>query len=124
LEQHSSALLPECTLIIKLSHPANLMRMGEINGLKLEDVDLEKRLIHIERTITKNENSKAIVGTTTKTYSGVRTIPIPPVLINVFQEASVNEITTIYSMKTAKKFGYIHKDTSECWQRYKDSNLK
>lgn len=79
------------------------MRMGEINGLKLEDVDLEKRLIHIQRTITKNENSKAIVGTTTKTYSGVRTIPIPPVLINVFQEAIDNYTPNPYNLLFIRK---------------------
>jgi integrase len=79
------------------------MRMGEINGLKLEDVDLEKKEIHIERTITKNENSKAIVGSTTKTYSGVRTIPIPPVLMNVFREAIDNYIPNPYNLLFIRK---------------------
>lgn len=48
------------------------MRMGEINALTLEDVDLQKRMIHIHRTVTKDINDKPIIGKTTKTYAGTR----------------------------------------------------
>ncbi len=74
------------------------MRMGEINGLKVEDVDIDNRLIHINRTISKDLNSKAIVGKTTKTYAGVRTIAMPPNLVKVFKEAIENYIPNEFGL--------------------------
>ena len=51
------------------------MRIGEILALKGEDIDIENKRIKIERTLTKDNNDKIIVGKTTKTYVGTRQIP-------------------------------------------------
>lgn len=52
------------------------MRMGEINALDFNDVSLPFRTINIRRTVTKNKKDESILGTVTKTYAGIRKIPI------------------------------------------------
>lgn len=62
------------------------MRIGEILALQKKDIDFEKNIIKVNRTLTKDENDSPIVGKTTKTYAGLREIPIlgvlKPVLLN------------------------------------------
>jgi integrase len=50
------------------------MRMGEINGLFLHEINLDDKSITIKRTLTKNAKEITIMGTKTKTYAGTRTI--------------------------------------------------
>ena len=52
------------------------MRIGEILALTLDDVDLKNNVIKINKTLTKDENDKPILGKTTKTYNSCREIPI------------------------------------------------
>lgn len=59
------------------------MRMGEINALKIKDIDTDNKTIHIRRTVTKNANDKAIIGETTKTYSGIRDIHINDLVLAI-----------------------------------------
>lgn len=58
------------------------MRVGEILALKKEDIDFNNNLIHIKRTLTKDANGKVVLGKTTKTYSGTRSIPITKLFAN------------------------------------------
>lgn len=53
------------------------LRIGEAFALKKNDIDLKKGIIHISRTITRDENGKRIMGDTPKTLAGIRDIPIP-----------------------------------------------
>ena len=50
------------------------MRRGEVLGLRWEDVDFQKKLIHVERSVTYAHNQPQI--TTPKTSSGKRTVPL------------------------------------------------
>lgn len=52
------------------------LRMGEVNALYLSDIDFEHKLIHIERTITRDTHSNTIMGNYTKTPNAVRDIII------------------------------------------------
>lgn len=52
------------------------MRSGEILALKINDIDLENKVIHIRRTLTKDVAAKVIIGETTKTYNSTRDIKI------------------------------------------------
>lgn len=52
------------------------MRMGEINALMVEDVNFIFDKITISRTISKGEKGEAVIGNTTKTQAGTRTIPL------------------------------------------------
>ena len=70
------------------------MRIGEILALKKADIDLDKKVISIKRTLTKNKDDKIIIGDSTKTYSGMRTIPIPENIFNNIELAckSTNDL--------------------------------
>lgn len=50
------------------------MRMGEINALTLQDVDMQNMVIHINKTVTNGQNYAPVVGETTKTENGTRDI--------------------------------------------------
>ena len=52
------------------------MRIGEILALNIEDIDFDNKEISVNKTLTKDKNEKIIVGNTTKTPTGIRTIPI------------------------------------------------
>lgn len=67
------------------------LRMGEINALGTSDIDMEKRVIHVRRTITRGENYKATVGETTKTYAGQRDVMMNDVIYNIVKNYLENE---------------------------------
>lgn len=76
------------------------MRIGEILALTGKDIDLPNKIIHINRTLTKNINDKVIVGTTTKTYTGLRDIPITDNLIPILEKyQSTNNYLFTYNKK-------------------------
>lgn len=52
------------------------IRIGELNGLKWEDVDWEKKKIYIRRTLIHEKNTKKFIEGSTKTISGNRAIPL------------------------------------------------
>lgn len=52
------------------------MRMGEINALDINDINLEFKCINIRRSLTKDESDHTVIGQTTKTYAGQRKIPL------------------------------------------------
>lgn len=66
------------------------MRIGEILALHKNDIDFDNKLIHITKTITKDENDKTIIGKKTKTYAGTREIPITPLIEDALKQ-SIND---------------------------------
>ena len=63
------------------------MRMGEINALKPEDIDFEKGVIHVRRTISKGINARSHVRESTKTKKGMREVPINELVKPVLEDA-------------------------------------
>lgn len=63
------------------------MRIGEINALKPEDINLNKGYICVNRTVSKDLNGEAILSETTKTAAGQRTVPINRFMIPLLEEA-------------------------------------
>lgn len=53
------------------------MRVGEVGGLKWEDIDFEKKEIHVKRSLScqYDHGVKKIILTDPKTYNSFRTIP-------------------------------------------------
>lgn len=63
------------------------MRIGEINALKPEDINLDKGYIYVSRTVSVGLNGEAILSETTKTAAGQRTVPINRFMIPLLEEA-------------------------------------
>ena len=53
------------------------LRVGEVLALRIGDIDLQRNLIRVNKTLTKDKDEHVIMGDTTKTYAGIRDIPIP-----------------------------------------------
>lgn len=53
------------------------LRIGEALALRDTDINLEKNLLKVDKTLTMDKNLKVTMGDTTKTYAGIREIPIP-----------------------------------------------
>lgn len=56
------------------------MRCGEILALTVDDVDLNKNIIHITKTVTRNKNNQLILSQVPKTETSKRDIPITSLL--------------------------------------------
>ena len=54
------------------------LRIGEVLALKNSDIDLKHNLVKVDKTLTTDINDKVIIGKSTKTYAGIRDLPIPP----------------------------------------------
>ena len=63
------------------------MRCGEVLALKLEDIDYENSIIHVRRTITRNELSQPIIGIFTKNKKP-RDIPMSDEVRAILKEAT------------------------------------
>ena len=66
------------------------MRSGEILVLKIDNIDFENKLIHIERTLSRNKEAKTIIGDNTKTRNSNRNIAITPIVEEILKEARAN----------------------------------
>lgn len=62
------------------------MRMGEVGALYLSDIDFENATISIERTLTRGDNDKYIIGENAKTEAGIRTIKVIPYVIDLLSD--------------------------------------
>lgn len=62
------------------------MRIGEVLALSKDDVDLDKRMIHVRKTISVDINGELTVKKGTKTYAGRRDIPFPISFIPLLEE--------------------------------------
>jgi len=52
------------------------LRMGEINALTVDDVNLIFNSLSVNKTISRGSKGEAIISNTTKTYAGSRNIPL------------------------------------------------
>lgn len=62
------------------------MRRGEVLGLRWEDIDAENGLIHVRRNVTHPQTNQPYIGTP-KTKSGMREIPLDPMLLELLAPA-------------------------------------
>ena len=58
------------------------LRIGEVLALRNSDINLHKNLIKVDKTLSKDKNNNVIIGNQTKTYAGIREIPIPSFMRN------------------------------------------
>ena len=69
------------------------MRIGEILALQPSDIDLTNNIIHITKTVSKDKNSKPVIGTTPKTSTSYRDIPVTSLYKNNVINALKNMIS-------------------------------
>lgn len=63
------------------------MRMGEVNALKPENIDFKAGIIKVRSTVSRGEDDKSFIKDGTKTYAGIRDIPIMDNLKTVLKSA-------------------------------------
>ena len=62
------------------------LRIGEALALTKNDIDLSQKLLFINKTTTIGKNGETIIGDSTKTYAGKRSVPIPDFIIPIIKE--------------------------------------
>lgn len=61
-------------------------RVGEVLALKNSDIDLAHGMVNVDKTLTFDINGNSVMGRQTKTFAGMRTLPIPQMLYQYFVE--------------------------------------
>lgn len=56
------------------------LRVGEALALQIGDINLQRNIISINKTLTTDIDNQVCIGSTTKTYAGQRELPIPDFL--------------------------------------------
>lgn len=84
------------------------LRIGEISGLRWEDIDFEKELMHISRTVLRIEDTSPegekktkLVIASPKTKTSDRQIPIPHFMIRELKKWRMREGTYVLNGKPA-----------------------
>lgn len=62
------------------------MRIGEISALYPTDIDRASGFIHVRRTVTRDEIGGYQIGSSTKTYSGNRDIPLTSEVLEIVKD--------------------------------------
>ena len=65
------------------------LRVGEALALSTYDIDLQNKRLNVKKTLTKDLDGNTIMGKSTKTYFGKRTLPIPDYLITSIMEQMI-----------------------------------
>lgn len=75
------------------------MRIGEILAITNNNINLKDNTIKVEKTLTRDKNDKVILGNTTKTKKGKRTIYLSNNAISVLKRITLsNNVTNIYNL--------------------------
>lgn len=94
------------------------MRMGEILALKTEDINFKEGTITIKRSLTKDKNGKTILGSTTKTYNSLRTIPISSLFEQALRKSISNMTLNINNLLFIQPTGQLY-SVSDMNSRFK-----
>lgn len=74
------------------------VRIGEILAITNNNINLKNNTLKIEKTLTRDKNDKVILGSTTKTKKGQRTIYLSTNAIYVLKRVLLSNITNIYNL--------------------------
>lgn len=74
------------------------MRIGEILAITKNNINLKENTLQIEKTLTRDKNDKVILGSTTKTKKGQRTIYLSNNAILVLKRTLLTNVTNIYNL--------------------------
>ena len=73
------------------------MRMGEINALKVEDINFDKKTININKTVARDAVFNDFINDTTKTKNGIRLVPINDILMPYLVDFCKNKHGYLFS---------------------------
>ena len=85
------------------------LRIGELCGLKWQDIDLNKGVIHVKHQLVEDTRLKVLLLTDLKTPSSIRNITIPNILIDylkdlrAFRNANNNDYVVLNKYNTKYK---------------------
>lgn len=74
------------------------MRMGEVNALKPENIDFKAGVIKVRSTVSRGADDKSFIKNGTKTYTGIRDIPIMDSLKTVLETALEQQSENPYDL--------------------------
>lgn len=74
------------------------LRMGEINALKIENIDLKNNIIIVKNTVSRDSNYHSFISETPKTKAGVRDVPIVKELKPILEQAIKNYTENPYGL--------------------------
>ena len=87
------------------------MRISELCGLTISDLDFSKRRIHVERQLARTKHGEYYLQKP-KTASGERYIPMSDTVYNAFKRALQNRATPKIEVSVGGKSGFIFLDQS------------
>ena len=67
------------------------MQISEILALKREDIDFENKKIYVRKTLSHVEKGRILLENTTKTYAGMRDVPILDILYDKLIEYKIDK---------------------------------
>lgn len=62
------------------------LRPGELAGLKWGDLDMDRGILHVNRTRSRNDQGSWVLGDGVKTPSSRRSFPLPSICVTVLKE--------------------------------------
>lgn len=62
------------------------LRIGELGALQESDIDRKANCIHVTKTVTRTDIGGYEIGDSTKTYAGMRDIPLTPEILETVQK--------------------------------------
>ncbi len=68
------------------------LRMGEINALTIDSVNLKKKVIYVNKTISRSKKYRPVLKSGTKTKKGTRVVPISDAALPYLEKAVNNFI--------------------------------
>lgn len=89
------------------------LRRGELLALDWSDVDFENKVIHVTKSVIFNKNQPIIKGP--KSKAGIRDVPIPDFLIEVFKSIPKKRVPFLTSSSGERMTGTAY---SRAWASY------
>lgn len=89
------------------------LRIGETLALRNTDINLEKNLIKVDKTLSKDKDGKIIMKYLPKTYAGIREVPIPSFIRNeIINQMRLSENNLDKQLFLSAKGDYIRPENA------------
>ena len=89
------------------------MRIGEVLALRSTDINLDKNLIKVDKTLSKDKKGKIIMKYLPKTYGGIRDVPIPTFIKNeIINQMVLSENHFDKQLFISKKGEYVRPENA------------